>query len=132
MVNKIKVAKINSGSAVHLAEWSVSINGITGYGVACGSGKTGFKNQLKGVSNDTTKITCKKCLKAYNERYAGKTEAELNEMVQKDYDTTKAYAEKQNVEFRVTEELETAKPMTEEEELKYYKENNISFYLPKK
>lgn len=131
MVNKIKVAKINTGSAVHLAEWGVSVNGITGYNVACGSGKTGFRNQLKGVSNDTSKITCKKCLKAYNEKYAGKTEAEINEMVQKDYNDTKAYAERIGASFKVTEELEVAKPMTEAEELKAYVAKHGSYIIKK-
>lgn len=117
MVNKLMATKINTGSAVHLADWGVSVNGITGYSVTCGSGKTGYRNQLHKVAGefDPNRITCKKCQKAYNEMYAGKTAEELNEMVQADYNQTKAYAESIGTSFKVTEELEVPQEVTIEQ-----------------
>ena len=58
------VAKINTGKALHVAN-----AGDKGYYVACGSKQHGTKAKIHKIDLDVTKenITCKKCLKAFEE-----------------------------------------------------------------
>lgn len=109
-MEQYKLVKINTGNTVHLAEYFETPQGITGYDVYCGSGKTGLRPRLFGIQGEINEdnIKCKKCKKRYLEKI-----------------------KKEEVK---QEEIEVEKEMSMDEiraELKRMKENKISFTIQK-
>lgn len=69
-MEKFKLVRINTGNAVHLAEYFKTPQGIEGYDVYCGSGKTGFRVVMRETYREVAleNIDCKKCKKRYIEK----------------------------------------------------------------
>jgi hypothetical protein len=113
-MEKTIVAKINTGKALHVANL-----GDKSYHIACGSRQHGTKVKIHKIDLEVTKenITCKKCLKALEEKAETKIDTDSQE-----------YRLAKLKEFAANEENEEQEMMAA---LKKAHENNEQFILKK-